>query len=274
MRPHVAQTTPEGVQADVAAAVVSAFDGRARRAASSPSASASAGRHRGVNRRVATTWRDDRLLRAPGSTRIARANAARRRDRRSDPGAPGGQRREDPGRGLPNVEFDEALTAAGSSTRSSLTRERRTASSTAATRSSRTNPPTPGSGYSTSSSATAPASAAPSTRGRSGRRRSLARRRPRLDPQRRSEVTSQNGWTASARHVASRVSQSSALSAPVPIAPSGAAPSNTITGRCPRSPAQRCASSTSSSSGMFGHSERWTFRASIRTLMGTSWLTP
>src|SRR4051794_16326320 len=77
----------------------------------------------------------------------------------------------------------------------------------------------------------------------------------------RSEVTSQ----APGCFGTSRISQSSALSPPEPIAPAGAFPSKTSTSSCPWRPAHASASPTSSSSARFGQRERRTLRASTKT---------
>ena len=174
---HVAQTTPEGVQADVAAAV------EWLRQAGSSSIFTVGCCFGGRN-----SW-----LSAAGGHGLAGAVGFY--------GQPG--QRESPGptqrageidapilalqagddekiTAEDNKEFDEALTAAGVEHEVVTYPGRRTASSTAATRSSRTIPPTPGSGCSASSSATAPSGRL--VRGRTDRRRSPARRGRRRGP--------------------------------------------------------------------------------------------
>ena len=142
--PHVQQTTPEGIQADVAGCVAYLRDARVRN-------------H--LHARLLLGWealvargrlgprarRRDRVLRAtrPGQRRLAGPGATRRRDDRADPRAAGRRRSRDPRRGLGGVRRG-ARCGRQSSTRSSSTPAHRTASSTASTRSSPRTRRTPG----------------------------------------------------------------------------------------------------------------------------------
>ena len=131
---HVAQTTPEGIQADVArrgrATCARRRAARARR--SSRSASASAAATRGSRRRAGTASpaRSASTARpASGTARPGRRSA--RRDRGADPRAAGRRRREHHCRAQRRLRRG-ARRRRASSTRSSSTTARRTASSTAA----------------------------------------------------------------------------------------------------------------------------------------------
>ena len=150
---HTVQTTPDGIQADVGAAVAH-LRGRGRGSiftvgfcfGGRNSWLSAAGGH-GLAGAVGFYGMPGERDGSPGPTR------ARRRAGRADPRAPGRRRRatSPPSTTPPSTQ---ALTDAGVEHESSRTPARRTASSTGSTPTTQTPPRTPGSGRSTSSKRT------------------------------------------------------------------------------------------------------------------------